>query len=433
MNTVVSENDSPTLKTLLDNYIFDTENPERNFDLALYYDSTGHCASAISYYIRTAERSTEPLLQYECLLRAGLCFERQGTRGLSVRAMLQHAIAMMPRRPEAYFLLSRYYEKANEPESWFYCYTFASIGYDIVDDKNLEPLRTKIDYPGRYGLLFEKAISSWWCGLCEESKVLLKDLIQNHDLDDPHRKAVLWNLKRLNELNSKSLTLYDKSKFDKLMCKFPGAENIEQNYAESYQDMFVLSMLNGRHGGTYLEIGAGAAFYGSNTALLEKTFGWRGVGLDLSADFVSDHQKNRKNPCLLKDATLIDYEKFLQGQSFPKDIDYLQLDCDPPDITYKILLSIPFESRRFAVISYEHDYYADETQSYREKSRNYLRSFGYVLVAGDIAPDEWRNYEDWWVHPDLVDPEILKKFQVQDSNTKTAEQYMFGEYNRGNV
>jgi len=430
MNQLSTINTVVDLQTLLDDYIFDTENPERNFDLALYYDNTGHCASAISYYIRTAERTDDKLFQYECLLRAGLCFERQGTRGLSVRAMLQHAIAMMPRRPEAYFLLSRYYEKANEPESWFYCYTFASVGYEVADRENLPSLRTKLDYPGLYGLLFEKAISSWWCGLCAESKDLLKDLIQNYDLDESHRKAVLWNLKRLNELNSKSLTLYDKSKYSQLLHKFPGAEKIEKNYSESYQDMFVLSMLNGKHNGTYLEIGAGSATYGSNTALLEKTFNWQGVGLDLSAEFVAEHQKNRTNSCLLKDATLIDYEKFLQGQSFPRDIDYLQLDCDPPDVTHKILLSMPFESRRFAVISYEHDYYADETQSYREKSRNYLRSFGYVLVASDIAPDEWRNYEDWWVHPELVDPVIIEKFLNTKDPIKTAEKYMFGEYNK---
>ena len=144
---------------------------------------------------------------------------------------------------------------------------------------------------------------------------------------------MLWNLRKLNELHSKSLNLYDNSKFSRLLYKFPGADTIEKNYSESYQDMFVLSMLNGRRDGTYLEIGAGSATYGSNTALLEKNFGWRGVGLDLSAEFVSDHQKNRTNPCLLKDATLIDYEKFLQGQDFPRDIDYLQLDCDPPDVT----------------------------------------------------------------------------------------------------
>ena len=34
------------------------------------------------------------------------------------------------------------------------------------------------------------------------------------------------------------------------------------------QDMFVLTVLNGKTNGTYLEIGSGDPFIGSNTALL---------------------------------------------------------------------------------------------------------------------------------------------------------------------
>jgi hypothetical protein len=49
------------------------------------------------------------------------------------------------------------------------------------------------------------------------------------------------------------------------------------------------------------------------------------------------------------------------------------------------------------------------------------------MVAGDIAPDEWRNYEDWWVHPDLIDPKILKKMLVDDEKTKKAEEYLLGK------
>ena len=47
------------------------------------------------------------------------------------------------------------------------------------------------------------------------------------------------------------------------------------------------------------------------------------------------------------------------------EIDYLQLDCDPPVITYKILLKIPFDKVKFGVITYEHDHYNDITNSYR--------------------------------------------------------------------
>ena len=49
------------------------------------------------------------------------------------------------------------------------------------------------------------------------------------------------------------------------------------------------------------------------------------------------------------------------------------------------------------------------------------------MVAGDIAPDEWRNYEDWWIHPDLIDPSILEKMKLTNSKIKKAEDYMFGK------
>ena len=73
-------------------------------------------------------------------------------------------------------------------------------------------------------------------------------------------------------------------------------EKVERNFSESYQDMFILSMLNGKRNGTYLEIGAGNSFYGNNTALLETQFDWTGVSLDIEESFVEGFTKDRKNP-----------------------------------------------------------------------------------------------------------------------------------------
>lgn len=415
-----------SLDTLINYYVINPVDPDINWKLGLYYHNIGQTASAVSYYIRAAERYTNQIDQYECLIRASMCFASQGTRGLSVRGLLQRAISVLPERPEAYFLLSRYYEKENAADSWFNSYMIASIG-DRLSVKDLSPLKSIVDYPGSYGCLFQKAISSWWCGLCGESRELLKKLMSDYELSDEYRLAVISNLKRLNALSSDKLINYSADKYQDLLHKFPGSELIKKNYSESYQDMFVLSLLNGKKSGKYLEIGAGNTFYGNNTALLETEFNWSGISLDVDERFVQAFSKERKNPCFLKDATLIDYEKFLTAQGFEKDIDYLQLDCDPPDVTYKVLCSIPFETRRFAVITYEHDYYCDESKSYREKARKYLSSYGYKLVAGNIAPDEWRTYEDWWVHPELIDPSILDKFIPANDDIKKAEDYMLGK------
>ena len=119
----------------------------------------------------------------------------------------------------------------------------------------------------------------------------------------------------------------------------------------------------------------------------------------------------------------------MSGLDFPDTIDYLQIDCDPSETSYKVLTSIPFEKYKFAVITYEHDDYSDITRSYKERARKYLTNYGYVLVASDIAPDEWRNYEDWWIHPDLVDQHIVSLMMNQSNKTKNAKNYMLGKLN----
>jgi tetratricopeptide (TPR) repeat protein len=181
---------------MMNAYIGDPTNEYNNYVLALWYDNIGQTASAISYYIRAAERSDIPLYQYECLIRAALCFQKQGTRGLSVRGLLQRAISIMPRRPEAYFLLARYHERESTVESWVNCYTYASMALEICDF-NCGHLRTWVEYPGYYGMLFEKAVSAWWVGLCEDSKNMFIDLHKNYQnqLDATHKGAVMNNLK----------------------------------------------------------------------------------------------------------------------------------------------------------------------------------------------------------------------------------------------
>jgi hypothetical protein len=412
------------LTILLKNYIYDPQDPENNFALGSYYESIGQTASALSFYLRCAERSDNDLLKYECLIRSSICFEKQGTRGFTVKGLLQHAVSILPKRPEAYYLLSKYFENRTEDGHWNDSYMIASIGEKVCDFEN-ESLRTDVTYPGYSGILFQKAVSSWWCGLCDESRNTFRDLYENHNLQEPFKQLVINNLIKLNQFSQKpAFDTYDKSKYKNIKNKFFGLENIEKNYSEAYQDLFVLTMLNGKRNGTYLEIGAGNSFYGSNTALLEQDFDWKGVSLDIDERFVEAHKSERKNLCLLKDALITNYDILLKSLDFPKEIDYLQLDCDPPDVTYKILLTIPFELYKFAVITYEHDYYCDETKSYQEKSKRFLESCGYVRVVNNISPDSMRSYEDWWVHPDLVDKQTIEKMICISDDTKKAENYL---------
>jgi tetratricopeptide (TPR) repeat protein len=187
---------------LIYDYIEDPENYNKNYNLGSYYESMGQTASAVSYYLRAAERSPDNLVQYECLLRSALCFEKQGCRNFTVKGLLLHALAILPKRPEAYYLLSRFYEKENKDGSWQECYTIASLGHNLAD-LNPEPLNTDVGYSGNYVLLFQKAVSSWWCGLCKESQDIFKDLLNNYNMKEEFRASVTNNLNFLKVKNEK--------------------------------------------------------------------------------------------------------------------------------------------------------------------------------------------------------------------------------------
>jgi tetratricopeptide (TPR) repeat protein len=171
------------IQNLLNNFIIDPQNPENNYNLAIYYENIGQTASALSYYLRTAERSQDKVLQYECLLRASICFDKQGSRNFTVKGLLQNAISILPKRPEAYYLLAKFYSQENKDGCWNDCYLISTIAESIVEIEN-EPLNNSVSYPGFYGILYYKAISSWWCGLCGESKKLFTKLLIDYDLSE---------------------------------------------------------------------------------------------------------------------------------------------------------------------------------------------------------------------------------------------------------
>lgn len=413
--------DNKRLTELLHIFINNPDDAVSNFNLALFYEEYGQYASAVSYYLRTAERTYYVPLVYESIIRAAICFDRQGTRNYTVKGMLQHAVSLEPTRPEGYYLLSRYYERKEE---WSESYMISSIGEKVC--KYDHPgLHTYVDYPGDYGILFQKAVSSWWCGLCDESRGTFMHLRYNYKMDDAHRGAVDFNLNRLG-IGGSTIVNYLKSDHDKLRFNFEGSENIETNYSESYQDLFVLSILNGKRNGTYLEIGSGHPFYGNNTALLEKDFEWSGISLDLDQGFINQFQEKRSNIALVRDATNTDYVELLRSLDFDTTIDYLQVDCDPPEVSYEILSRIPFEKIKFAVITFEHDCYCSG-DSIKEKSRKLLKSFGYKLIFDEVSFDRQNSYEDWWVHPKMVNQELFEKLKIVDGQVKSGKYCILNE------
>lgn len=171
----------------------DPFNAEKNFEVAKEYEKLNQTASAVSFYLRTAEFSTiknDPLV-YASLLKMAHCFSDQKDRQHTVTNCLLQAIAYWPDRPEAFFFLAQFYERTAQ---WQEAYTWAEIGLTKPDFTAL-PVET--GYHGKYCLLFEKAVSAYWIGRKDESIILLLQL-RLQDMVDEYKNSVNYNLRQLN-------------------------------------------------------------------------------------------------------------------------------------------------------------------------------------------------------------------------------------------
>lgn len=211
---------------------------------------------------------------------------------------------------------------------------------------------------------------------------------------------------------------------------FPGLEEVQINYSQLHQDLFVLCALQGKHDGHYLEIGANEPIANSNSFLLEQSFGWRGVSLEISLEHVQRFNKLRRNTCLQRDATTADYKNILAAWDFPQVIDYLSVDCEPSTTTFKSLLAIPHDQYRFRVITFEHDYTgamamnSQEEMDVRQKSRDFLHGLGYRKVVSNIS---WldRVIEDWWIDPQQVPEEYFAPLLSPEQPLTDHVAYMY--------
>lgn len=218
---------------------------------------------------------------------------------------------------------------------------------------------------------------------------------------------------------------YTKDKFDLLKSKFNKCEEIEENSSQAYQDMFILSMLNGKENGTYLEIGADDGKAMSNTYLLEKQFNWGGISIDIrpeSQNLFESH--DRKSKLIIDNALNINFKEVMDEYGFGKQIDYLQLDIEPPQNTLTCLKNLPLNEYRFSVITYETDFYSrpgDELSKIREESRKILLSHGYEMIVGDVCNIGGDPFEDWYVDPTVIDKDIIKLFKQSSDFNDVAE------------
>jgi hypothetical protein len=91
--------------------------------------------------------------------------------------------------------------------------------------------------------------------------------------------------------------------------------------------------------------------------------------------------------------------------------------------TLLLLNETILDEYKFATITFEHDIYRGDYFNTRNISREIFKNKGYILVFPDVSvffEGDYRQFEDWYVHPDLVDMDLINKIKTNES-LKTEE------------
>jgi FkbM family methyltransferase len=212
---------------------------------------------------------------------------------------------------------------------------------------------------------------------------------------------------------------------------------LENSKAQELQDLFVLALLDFKKNGFFVEFGAVDGIYLSNTHLLEKSFGWRGILSEpirsmkeliefnrschvnsnciwsVSGSFISfsetrnpilstatsfvgsdTHKRFRKirSSYSVETLSLMDLLDYFEA---PKIIDYLSIDTEGSE--FKILDSFDFTKYRFHIITVEHNF-----TSNREKIYDLLQRNGYKRILTNLS-----YVDDWYISETLYQEKFI--------------------------
>jgi hypothetical protein len=105
-------------------------------------------------------------------------------------------------------------------------------------------------------------------------------------------------------------------------------------------------------------------------------------------------------------------------------LDYLQIDLDADNRStldvLELLDKTVFDKYKFATVTFETDIYRGDFFNTRALSREIFKRRGYELIFPDVRvfwEGDYKPFEDWYIHPELVNAEIIKKVKVENSLT----------------
>ena len=197
---------------------------------------------------------------------------------------------------------------------------------------------------------------------------------------------------------------------------------------QSEQDKFVLNVLKNKKNGYFLEIGSNHPININNSYLLEIGYEWKGIMIEYDNNFLPLYKQFRPNSIhVINDARAVDYKKLFEQNNFPTSLDYLQIDLEAINgSTIQTLQKLDneiFDTYKFATVTFEHDIYHTNFANTRLESRKIFKKRGYICVFEDINNRGVNPYEDWYVHPDLVNMDYVNKL-IENNKSKFVDNHI---------
>jgi FkbM family methyltransferase len=198
------------------------------------------------------------------------------------------------------------------------------------------------------------------------------------------------------------------------------------------QDAVCILLHQAKRDGYFVEVGVGDGKKYSNTMVLEKRLGWRGIlcepakmfhdnimasrGAILDKRAVSDtsgamlrFQQNDKmgeysgfsdsismrmdDPFTQYDVETISFDALLEQYSAPDEIDFISIDTEGSELN--VLKGLSLKKRRVWLFSIEHNFDRHRIDAYKAL----LEPLGYRRILPEISA-----FDAWYVHRDLPDP-----------------------------
>ena len=171
--------------------------------------------------------------------------------------------------------------------------------------------------------------------------------------------------------------------------------------SQAQQDRWAHNVIG--ENGTYVEIGGHFPAKRSNTYNLEVGHGWKGFSIEFDKKYKSywEECNERAGNIYWADAMTFNYKFAVEKNKMPMHINYLSIDIEPPENTFRALQKVINDGLSFDIITFEHDRYQCD-EDYHKIACEFLLPKGYKIAVENVwHKRQDRQFETWFVHKNV--------------------------------